>query len=233
MARLRLHSRAPAGSTAALRRLEGAGQEARLEVRQLRAENESLRERLRAQTGSRERELAALEEKGAELELQLAEACREGEAAGQRAAARQEQLASLEEELRGSGAALAAASAESGRLRARASELQGRLEAGQRQAQAQERGLRSRCDREQEAQATVSTLTARVGRSCAPSPWPRLIGPAPTAQLEAALVSREEQLSEVRHALSTLDRDHDTLRADADAKDEAIEELKHKAEEQV
>lgn len=46
-------------------------------------------------------------------------------------------------------------------------------------------------------------------------------------------MARGEQVCELQRGLALSDRQHDTLRADADAKDEAIAELKRKAEEQV
>ena len=54
-----------------------------------------------------------------------------------------------------------------------------------------------------------------------------------TAQLEQELEGRDEKISELRHALTMLDQDHDTLRADADAKDETIAQLRREIREQV
>ncbi len=64
--------------------------------------------------------------------------------------------------------------------------------------------------------------------SLPPSP-PLLV----TAQLEHELSERDNRIAELRHALTMLDKDHDSLRADADVKDETIAQLRQQAEEQV
>ena len=54
-----------------------------------------------------------------------------------------------------------------------------------------------------------------------------------TAKLEQELAEREEKISELRHALEMLDKDHDALRAEADGKDERIAQLRKQLSEQV
>ena len=53
------------------------------------------------------------------------------------------------------------------------------------------------------------------------------------ADLELELMKRDERIAELRHALTMLDKDHDSLRTDADAKDETIARLQQQIEEQV
>lgn len=52
-------------------------------------------------------------------------------------------------------------------------------------------------------------------------------------QLKHEVVEKEERIAELRHALTMLDRDHDALRADTDAKDETIALLQQQVQAQV
>lgn len=54
-----------------------------------------------------------------------------------------------------------------------------------------------------------------------------------SAQLECELSERDNRIAELRHALTMLDKDHDSLRADADTKDETIAQLRKQLEKQV
>ena len=73
MSRLRQHSRVPPGSTTVLRRLEAERDDANLELRQMRAECQSLRDRLRTTQDSQQHDLTTMEDRIAELQLQLDE----------------------------------------------------------------------------------------------------------------------------------------------------------------
>ena len=73
LSRQRQHSRAPASMATVLRRLEAERDDAQLEQRRLRTECQSLRDRLEALQGSQQRDLGALEDRIAELQLQLDE----------------------------------------------------------------------------------------------------------------------------------------------------------------
>lgn len=171
--RLRLPSRAPAGASAAVvRRLKAEVEDARLELSQLAAENKSLRDRLQAKSSSQERELAVMEDRTAELKLQRDEACQEREELSVRVESLQKMLRSLESELQRSSAALGSASSEVGQLRGRVAQLQGLVEASERGRQQQERHLCSQADHAQEAQASISALTARIGMGPPPSVAP-------------------------------------------------------------
>ncbi len=78
MSRLRQHSRVPPGSTTILRRLEAERDDAHLELQQVRTECQSLRDRLRANLDSQQHDLSTMEDRIAELQLQLDEVRREG-----------------------------------------------------------------------------------------------------------------------------------------------------------
>ena len=54
-----------------------------------------------------------------------------------------------------------------------------------------------------------------------------------SAELERELVAREERVREMGEALSSLDREHDTLRSEVDCKDEAIQQLQQQLAEKV
>ena len=73
LSRQRQHSRAPASMATVLRRLEAERDDAQLEQRRLRTESQSLRDRLAALQGSQQHDLGVLEDRIAELQLQLDE----------------------------------------------------------------------------------------------------------------------------------------------------------------
>ena len=53
------------------------------------------------------------------------------------------------------------------------------------------------------------------------------------AQLERELVLKEQRVREMEDTLSSLDREHDTLRSEVDLKDETIQQLQHQLTEKV
>lgn len=73
LSRLRQQTRGPASSAAVFRRLEAQRDDAQLELRQLRAECQSLRDRLKTAQDGQQHDLVTMEDRIAELQLQLDE----------------------------------------------------------------------------------------------------------------------------------------------------------------
>ena len=73
LSRQRQLSRPPTSTATVLRRLEGERDDAQLELRQLRTECQSLRDRLKASRNNQQHDLTSMEDRIAELQLQLDE----------------------------------------------------------------------------------------------------------------------------------------------------------------
>lgn len=75
LSRLRSQSHAPStsGPAAVMRRMEGERDDAKFELHQVKVECQSLRDRLKGVQDGRQHDLAAMEDRIAELQLQLDE----------------------------------------------------------------------------------------------------------------------------------------------------------------
>ena len=128
--------------------------------------------------------------------------------------------------------------------------MQGLVEAAERARHEQEKGARRQADQAREVKASVKSLSGKTGESesiVTPNTdrqtdrqtdrhgesHVRVCLCINTAKLEQELAEREEKISELRHALEMLDKDHDALRAEADGKDECIAQLRKQLSERV
>ena len=132
------------------------------------------------------------------------------------------------------------------RFRSKVSQMQGLVEAAERARHEQEKGARRQVDQAREVKASVKSLSGKtdVSESIVTHNTDRQTDRhgdshvhvclcINTAKLEQELAEREEKISELRHALEMLDKDHDALRAEADGKDERIAQLRKQLSEQV
>ena len=198
--------------TALLRKVECERDDAKMELQQMRAETGSLKERLASLKDGRQREMGELEDRIAELQLQLDETLKERDEFSSRVDSTKETICRLEEELRSSTAALTASTTELGKHRSRAAQLQALVDAGERSRQEQEQGLRRQAATSQESQASVVAANARI------------------AQLQVELATKQAKMEELQSALSSLDQEHDSLRSEMDAKDETVAQLREQLE---
>lgn len=165
LARCRQRARAgPAGSGAAiLRRVEGERDHALLELQQKRTECHSLQDRLQALQSTQQHDLSTLEDRLAELRLQLDETCTERDELSGRLASTKKLISSLETELENSTQALSAANLELVEHRSKVSQLQALVEASERTRQEQQKGIRTQAADVQAAQSTVASLNSKIG----------------------------------------------------------------------
>lgn len=71
----------------------------------------------------------------------------------------------MESELQSSSAALKEANDDMARYRSKANHLQGIVESAERTRQQQQRGIKKQASNMQEAQATITRLTSKTGKS--------------------------------------------------------------------
>eukprot|EP00731_Ephydatia_muelleri_P030834 Em0022g348a len=198
---------------ALLRKVECERDDVKMELQQLKVETQSLKERLASLKDGRQREMGEMEDRIAELQLQLDETLRERDELSSRVDSTKETVCRLEEELRSSTVALTASTAELGKHRSRVAQLQGLVDAGERARQEQEQGLRRQAATSQESQASAVAANARI------------------AQIQVELATKQAKMEELQSVLTSLDQEHDTLRSEMDAKDETIAQLRGQLEE--
>lgn len=163
LARSRQQARAPTGSGAILRRLEGERDHVLLELQQKNTECLSLKDRLKSIQDTQQHDLNTLEDRLAELRVQLEETCAERDELSERLSSTKQVLTSMETELESSTQALSAANKELVKHRTRVTQLQALVEASERTRQEQQKGIRSRMSDIQTAQSTVASLNSKIG----------------------------------------------------------------------
>lgn len=91
--------------------------------------------------------------------------CSERDELTSRVKSLKEMVKSLESELMNSNAALTAANEDVSRYRSKANQLQGIVESAERTRQQQQKGIKKQVNNMQEAQATITKLTSKTGKS--------------------------------------------------------------------
>lgn len=156
---------APSASGAAvLRRMEGERDHALMELQQKKIECHSLQDRLKTLQDTQEHDLNTLEDKLAELRVQMGETSRERDELLERLSSTKKLLTSLEVELENSTSALSTANGEVVRYRSKVSQLQALVEASERTRQDQQKGIRTHEADVQAAQSTVASLNSKIGQ---------------------------------------------------------------------
>lgn len=163
LARFRQRSRAPTSGAATLRRIEGERDHALMELQQKRTECHSLQDRLKGLQDTQQHDLNSLEDRVAELRVQLQETCTERDELSERLSSAKKLMSSLEGELESSTQALSTANAELVRQRGKVTHLQALVEASERTRQEQQKGIRTQAADVQTAQSTVASLNSKIG----------------------------------------------------------------------
>ena len=173
LGRSRERARAPLGSGAAvLRRIEGERDHALLELQQKKTECRSLQDRLKGLQDTQQHDLSSLEDKVAELRVQLQEMCTERDELSERLTGAKKVMTSMQQELESSTQSLSSAHSELARHRGRATQLQALVDASERTRQEQQKGIRTQSADVQAAQSTVTSLKNKIGEQLHPLAQP-------------------------------------------------------------
>ena len=164
LARCKQQARSPAAAGAAIiRRAEGERDHSLMELQQKKTECRSLQDRLKSLQDTQQHDLNTLEDKLAEVRVQLEETCGEREELERHLASTKKLLVSMETELENSTKALSAANSELVLQRGKASQLQALVESSERTRQEQQKGLRSQAADVQSVQSAMAALNSKIG----------------------------------------------------------------------
>lgn len=125
----------------------------------------SLTDRLKTLQDTHQHDLSELEDRVAELQMQLEEMCSEREELSERLSSTKELLTSMEAELQRSTDALTAANSEVVCHRSKISQLQALVEASERTRQEREKETRTQAASAQVAQSTVTSLNSKISET--------------------------------------------------------------------
>jgi centrosomal protein CEP135 len=198
-----------------LSRVERERDDAKLEVKQLTLECNSLKERLRIMKEGKEKEEMTEEIEIDKLHLQIENLTKEHSNLKEHSESLRRVVDSLEKELEQSTTALSTCQDENKALRKKLKTIEGTLGALQRTKEEENRGIRQQLAQSEVTSAEVVQLKSHI------------------SHLEDDVRRKGEKIDELSNALKTIDQEFDHLRSECDNKDEELCEMKKELKNKV
>ncbi|XP_065884838.1 centrosomal protein of 135 kDa-like [Dysidea avara] len=207
--RLRSQLKSTPASASLMRRLEGERDDARMEVRQLKSECNSLQTRLKATRESQQSDVTTLDDQLRKSQLEVDQLAEENRTLQERVTSLREMVRRLEGEIKSSTAALSNSEGESYKYKNKVAQLQAIVDSQELQKEQHQRGLQAHTTRAQESQAQFASLQAKL------------------AEVKREDEKQKEQMAQLKLVLTNLDKERDSLQEEVDQKADKISDIEN------